>query len=227
MVKCIHCNKQYVNPNNFKKHYLICNILNSNTHKNETIDINNMSIIVRKLVKDNKEQQKKIKLLERKINMNKKINLMKYLNIHVKPSTSFYKCFNIIKIDKKLLNTIIKLKFVRGIVYILKRYIENIDEDELTLRGFYEKKYLIEYNGKEWIKLEMETLGNIILIIQRQFMNFRETLFDNDEETYLAMGNLVYGGFNRENSIKEIYDQLYNSIKIRARKFINNRYIIE
>ena len=80
---------------------------------------------------------------------------------------------------------------------------------------------------KEWIKLEMETLGNIILIIQRQFMNFRETLFDNDEETYLAMGNLVYGGFNRENSIKEIHDQLYNSIKIRARKFINNRYIIE
>ena len=97
MVKCIHCNKQYVNPNNFKKHYLICNILNSNTHKNETIDINNMSIIVRKLVKDNKEQQKKIKLLETKINTNKKINLMKYLNIHVKPSTSFYKCFNISK----------------------------------------------------------------------------------------------------------------------------------
>ena len=227
MVKCIHCNKQYVNPNNFKKHYLICNILHTNKHKNETIDIVNMSIIVRKLVKDNKEQQKKIKLLETKINTNKKINLMKYLNEHVKPSTSFYKCFNTINIDKKLLNTIIKLKFVRGIVYILKKYIENIDEDELSLRGFYEKKCLIEYNGKEWIKLEMETLGNIILIIQRQFMNFRETLFDNDEETYLSMGNLVYGGFNRENSIKEIYDQLYNSIKIRARKFINNRYIIE
>lgn len=227
MVKCIHCNKQYVNPNNFKKHYLICNILHTNKQKNETIDIINMSIIVKKLVKDNKEQQKKIKLLETKINSKKKINLMKYLNEHVNPSTSFYKCFNTIKIDKKLLNTVIKLKFVRGIVYILKKYIENIDEDELTLRAFYEKKYIIEYNGKKWQKLEIETLGNIILIIQRQFMNFRETLFDNDEETYLAMGNLVYGGFNRENSIKEIYDQLYNSIKIRARTFINNRYIIE
>ena len=126
-----------------------------------------------------------------------------------------------------MINSVIKLKFIRGMVYILKKYIESIEEEELTIRAFYEKKYLMKYNGKEWEKLKVEELGNIIFPIQRQFINFRESLYENDEEMYLSMGNIVYGGFNRENSIKEIYDQLYNSIKIRARIFINNRYIIE
>ena len=53
------------------KHYLICNILHNNNQNNETIDINNMSIIVRKISKRQQRTAKKIKLLETKIN-NKK-----------------------------------------------------------------------------------------------------------------------------------------------------------
>ena len=98
------------------------------------------------------------------------------------------------------------------------------------LKAFNERNYLIKYDGKVWSKMTIEDFDMVIFDIQRKLMNYREDIAekkgDFGSDDCLNIGKIIYGGMNRDNKIKSIYQSIYSRIKIKGRYFVNNQYKI-
>ena len=149
MSKCIHCNRVYKNANSFKKHYLICDMLHSNNDNDEDDEysLKNLTIIVKQLVKENKDKTKRIKYLESKFNNTKNINLIDYLNENIKDIISFNYFIESIELNIEEIKMILKNGFTNGIIKLLIKKISNYDDYEIPLKAFNERNYLIKYNN--------------------------------------------------------------------------------
>ena len=122
MSKCIHCKKVYKNATNFKKHFLICDMLH-NTNDDDELSLKNLTIIVKQLVKENKDKTKRIKYLESKLNNTKNINLIDYLNENIKDIISFNDFIQSIELNVEEIKMILKNGFTNGIIKLLvKKY---------------------------------------------------------------------------------------------------------
>jgi hypothetical protein len=237
MTTCIHCNKQYSNAKCFKKHFSICDVLNGGANDDELLNLKELTILVKKLVKDNHNKTKRIKILENKLLKPKEVNLIKYLNENIKNITSFNDFINSIKIDDNNINLLLNNGFVEGIINLIRSKIPNEFNEDIPIRSFYESPYnekLLIYDGNKWIELNQTQFDDVIFNIQRALINYRETwqmklgekIYNSESDKYLQLSAIILGGDNRENNILKCYKKLYHSIKIRARNFINNRYKI-
>jgi len=228
MLKCIHCQKIYKNATSFRKHYLICDILHNKDE--EQMSLKDLITIVKQLVKDNKDKIKRIKYLESKLNNTKNINLIEYLNENINNIKSFNDFVQCIKLNKEEIKLILNNGFTNGIIKLFMKHISNCDEYELPLKAFNERNYLIKYDGKVWSKMQIEDFHMFIFDIQRKLMNYRDTMAEEDgdfgSDESLKIGEIIYGGVNRDNKIKMIYQSIYSRIKIKGRYFVNNQYKI-
>jgi len=228
MSTCIHCKKIYKNATSFRKHYLICDALHNNN--DEEMSLKNLTTIVKQLVKDNKDKTKRIKYLESKLNNTKNINLIDYLNENISNIKSFNNFIQCIELNKEEIKLILNNGFTNGILKLFMKHISKYDEYDLPLKAFNERNYLIKYDGKIWSKMSIEDFHMFIFDIQRKLMNYRDTMaqeggdFGSDE--CLKIGEIIYGGVNRDNKIRMIYQSIYSRIKIKGRYFVNNQYKI-
>ena len=230
MSKCIHCKKVYKNATNFKKHFLICDMLHNTDDDDDELSLKNLTIIVKQLVKENKDKTKRIKYLESKLNNTKNINLIDYLNENIKDIISFNDFIQSIELNVEEIKMILKNGFTNGIIKLLVKKISNYDDYDLPLKAFNERNYLIKYDGKVWSKMTIEDFDMVIFDIQRKLMNYREDIAekkgDFGSDDCLNIGKIIYGGMNRDNKIKSIYQSIYSRIKIKGRYFVNNQYKI-
>jgi len=236
MTTCIHCNKQYSNAKCFRKHFAICDILHGGTN-DQILNLKELTVLVKKLVKDNNDKTKRIKVLENKLLKPKEINLLKYLNENINNLDSFEHFIGTIKITDESVENLIDLGFVDGIVELIKSKIPNTLNEDIPIRGFYEAPYnekILIYTGVDWVTLKKNKFDDMIFNIQRELINYRETwqsklgdkIYDSESDKYLQLSSIILGGEERDVNILKCYKKLYHSIKIRARNFINNRYKI-
>ena len=236
MTTFIHCNKQYSNAKCFRKHFAICDILHGGTN-DQILNLKELTVLVKKLVKDNNDKTKRIKVLENKLLKPKEINLLKYLNENINKLDSFEHFIETIKITDENIQNLIELGFVDGIVELIKSKIPNTLNEDIPIRGFYEAPYnekILIYTGTEWVTLKKNRLDDMIFNIQRELINYRETwqskigdkIYNSESDKYLQLSSIILGGEDRDINILKCYKKLYHSIKIRARNFINNRYKI-
>lgn len=236
MTTCIHCNKQYSNAKCFRKHFSICDILHGGTN-DQILNLKELTVLVKKLVKDNNDKTKRIKVLENKLLKPKEINLIKYLNENINNLDSFENFITTIKITDENVENLINLGFTDGIVELIKTKIPNTLNEDIPIRAFYEAPYhekILIYTGVEWVTLKRNTFDDMIFNIQRELINYRESwqsklgdkIYDSESDKYLQLSSIILGGEDRDVNITKCYKKLYHSIKIRARNFINNRYKI-
>jgi len=237
MTKCIYCDKQYTNASCFKKHFITCDILHSNINTEEILSIRDLTIVVRKLVKDNVDKTKRIKMLENTLNKTKNINLIEYLNNNIIRLDSFDNFISMIKFNSENIDLLLKLGFIEGMVHLITHTIQNVLNEDIPIRSFYENNYLIEYNGNKWVKLTQSKFDTTVFNIQRELITYRENsrnglrddIYDDNDDNddkYLKMNEIILGGVDRNKNIPIIYNLIYNKLKIRGKSFINSRYNI-
>ena len=104
--------------------------------------------------------------------------------------------------------------------------IEYLNENINNIKSFNSFVQCIELN-KEEIKLIINngfTNGIIKLFMKIISKCDEDGDFGSDE--CLKIGEIIYGGVNRDNKIKMIYQSIYSRIKIKGRYFVNNQYKI-
>ena len=102
-----------------------------NTNDDDELSLKNLTIIVKQLVKENKDKTKRIKYLESKLNNTKNINLIDYLNENIKDIISFNDFIQSIELNVDEIKMILKNGFTNGIIKLLVKKISNYDDYDL------------------------------------------------------------------------------------------------
>ena len=200
MVKCQHCGKNYAkNGKHYLYHLTTCKAVKSELKDEVIPSQREMWFIIKKLLKQNTEQQKKIEELERRVQKDiRKINMVEWLNTNHANNINLETWLKKINITIDDLHYIFNSDFIRGLELIISK---NISEGEIPFRAFSHKiKQLYIYDKSKWKKGSISDLKQIFGKIQLEILkvnrDFEKTLDDDkmygtNNQTYLKNNNKI------------------------------------
>lgn len=226
MVYTCSCGKKFQRINAFKRHRGICEILREKTHiqkkeLEESSDIpplDEMWLIIKTLVEENDKLKKEIKKMRANIGIqNKRIKVLDWLNINIKPKIDYENWLNTFDIVEKDLSNIFEMGFINGMINIL----ENINKENIKAYNQKPNKLYI-YRNSEWNILDLYDFKTLISKIQRKLLqhfikwsnNNQEIVFDHQSNEYANKTKEIMGGSKTFSAtIKPIHNKFYRSIK--------------
>ena len=226
MVHTCNCGKQFQRLNAFKRHRGICEILREKTdiqkkELEETSDIpplGEMWLIIKTLVEENDKLKKVLKKIKANVGIqNKRIKILDWLNVNIRPEIYYEEWFNTIKIKENDLTKIFEMGFMNGMVDI----IENINNEQIRAYNQKPNKLYI-YTNCEWKILELYNFKSLIFNIQKNLLHYfikwsndnQDIVFDHQSNEYSNKTKEIMGGSRTfSQTIKPLYNKLYRSIK--------------
>jgi hypothetical protein len=221
-IECNLCGKKYKRAGSLKRHINVCEII-SKSKKSKELDreerynapsIQEIYIIVQKLVKENEEQKQEIKKLKDYVKRKqKKIDIIKILNEkHI--GISLQEWLKSIEITGQELNILFDTNFETAMEIII---INKLHMKNGVIMAFNEKKNTLYVQKESWGELNMIDFKKIIINIQRglilSFSKWSETLSErekyNDNKCFLERQRKVLGGCNIEKTIQKLYKKIY------------------
>jgi hypothetical protein len=165
---CKYCGKNYVKKTNYDRHVIICELLNTSQTKT-TVDDNEEIPSQRKMYQMILEIGKKLNGLDEKmdelnkwvVKKKKKINVVEWLNNHMKPAIYFDILIEKIIMNKDDIQYLFQNTFADTMNHIFSRSIYNISESEYPIFAFIQKSntfYIYENEEVGWIELNREKL---------------------------------------------------------------------
>ena len=224
MVKCQHCGKKYAkNGKHYLYHLTTCKAVKCE-EKDEVIHSQReMRHIIKKLLKQNNDQQKKIEELERRVQKDiRKINMVEWLNTNQSNNINLETWLKKLIITMDDLLYIFNSDFMRGLELIISK---NIIKDEIPFRAFSHKtKQLYIYDKSKWKKGSISDLKQIFGKIQLEILKvnreYEKTLDDDkiygtNNQTYLINNNkiMIVDSKKKKQCEKFIEKILIDSIK--------------
>ena len=237
MVHNCSCGKTFQRLTAFKRHRGICEILREKTHiqkkeLEETSDIpplGDMWLIIKTLVEENDKLKKELKKIKANVGIqNKRIKVLDWLNVNIKPEIDYEEWLNKINIVEKDLSKIFEMGFINGMIDIL----ENINKEHIKAYNQKPNKLYIYTNG-EWKIIDLYDFKTLILKIQRSLVllfikwsNDNEKIVsDHQSNEYLNKSIAVMGGKKGFSAtIKPLYNKFYRSIKIDFKDELNRLF---
>ena len=216
MVKCKYCGKLYKKEAGHYLYHLSTCKKKDNNSKEVIPSQKEMWHIIKKLIKQNNLQQKKIEELENRVQKDvKKINMIEWLNANEKSSPNFEDWIKTnIQITIDDLKYIFQTDFGRGLIQILHN---NIFNKNIPFKAFSHKnKELYVYNKSTWKRVTnydiKKIFGKIQLEIIKCSSEYEKTL---DESKIYGMNNAEYLKNNEKIMITEpkLKDRYQNYIK--------------
>ena len=216
MVKCKYCGKPYKREAGHYLYHLSTCKKKDNNSKEVIPSQKEMWHIIKKLIKQNNLQQKKIEELENRVQKDvKKINMIEWLNANEKSSPNFEDWIKTnIHITIDDLKYIFQTDFGRGLIQILHN---NIFNKNIPFKAFSHKnKELYVYNKSTWKRVTnydiKKIFGKIQLEIIKCSSEYEKTL---DESNIYGMNNAEYLKNNEKIMITEpkLKDRYQNYIK--------------
>lgn len=227
MVHTCSCGKTFQRLNAFKRHRGICEILREKTdiqkkELEETSDIpplGEMWLIIKTLVEENDKLKKELKKIKASVGIqNKRIKVLDWLNVNIKPEMDYEEWFNTIKIKENDLTKIFEMGFMNGMVDI----IENINNEQIRAYNQKPNKLYI-YINCEWKILELYDFKSLIFNIQKNLLHHfikwsndnQDIVFDHQSDSNMNKTKEIMGGSRTfSQTIKPLYNKLYRSLKI-------------
>jgi len=224
MHKCRFCGKIYKRVKAYNNHILLCQMPIEDMTREIIPSQREMWHLIKKLIKQNNNQQKKIETLERVVNRDvKKINMVDWLNNNIKLSTNLDKW-----LEEELIVTIedmfyiFKTDYTRGVHRILSN---SIQKDTAPFKAFSHKsKQLYIYNQEKWDKASTDNITKIFHIIQCKIIrenckwekDLPESIKFNPTLAYLTNNQklLVTSPKPKERCFKYIQNTIIDLIKI-------------
>lgn len=234
MVHNCSCGKTFQRLTAFKRHRGICEILREKTHiqkkeLEETSDIptiGEMWLIIKTLVEENDKLKKELKKIKANIGIqNKRIKVLDWLNVNIKPEIYYEEWLNKINIVEKDLYKIFEMGFINGMIDIL----ENINTQQIRAYNQKPNKLYI-YINCEWKVIDLYDFKTLISNIQRNLLQHfikwsndnPKIVFDHQCDEYANKTKEIMGGSKTFSAtIKPLYNKFYRSIKIDFKDELN------
>ncbi len=168
---CKYCGKSYLKKNNLDKHIVICELLNESKKKG-IVDEDEEIPSQRKMYQMLLELAYKFNQMEEKVNelhkfvikKKKKINVIEWLNGHIRPEIQYDNLIEKIIIHKEDVDCLFQYSFIETINHIFSRNIYNNNDDNINtypIIAFVQKSnlfYIYENEDAGWVELNREKL---------------------------------------------------------------------
>jgi len=234
---CIHCGKSYKKRVNLDKHNIICELLHRNSSSSNSLTIEEDEPLPsqKKMFQMLIELGEKYNNLEKKfeemnkwvVKKKKKLNVLDWLNEHIKPNMVFDNLIDKFVINNNSdINYIIENSIYDIINMLFSRTIYNFCENESPIIAFVQKSCIFYiYDSQHiWIELSRENLykflSKIHSKINKAFYEWKKTkaneIRQNDCFSITCdktMVKLMSVEFKNENTLSRIKSIMYSIIK--------------
>jgi len=232
--KCPHCYKEYKTASRFHKHFAICHALKTAGDGDEVLSLKQLTVITRKLIKENESLKKKVQLLENRGVCKKKVNIIEWINKHLKDLKHFKNWVEKIEVNKSDLNYTLNTGFIEGVIrIILNSFNDNLDRDNIPIRCFNEIRGIYVYDEKCWRLIEDKEMKKIIALVQRKLLceyknvedKMGDKIYDSSRnDKYLNDMKILLGDGKFQQNTEKIKNKIYSSIKLSGTRFVTQRF---
>jgi uncharacterized protein YeeX (DUF496 family) len=186
---CIHCGKSYKTRINLNKHLVICELLQKSKKKsNIVIEEDEPIPSQRKMFEMLIELGQKYSRLEEKVEelnkwvvkKKKKINILEWLNVNIKPNINFENIIDKIVVNQQDIKNLLEKSFYDVLNEIFSRTIYNFSETENPIFAFLQKQnvFYIYDSNETWIELSRERLikflNKVYMKIFKEFYEWKK-----------------------------------------------------
>lgn len=238
--ECAYCKKNYISKKAYEKHTLKCQSLNSLDDDFEVIpSLNNIYKLVKCLVKENNSLKKRVNNLENILRKNKKnkVHILDWLNskgncIFGEEYIDYLNLFeNFSELSKKFWTnndyTISKLNNYNT-NDIIKLIIEDLVNHYNFIISFKNINKIYCFQNNKWTLLDIDNFYKLFQKIQKKlicdFFDYQKTnTLDSIKFNYLS--SKIYGNFDKEKNLREVYNKISNNISKELEKEINVKII--
>jgi uncharacterized protein YeeX (DUF496 family) len=243
---CIYCGKNYIKSVNLNKHIAICELLQKSKKRatiNNEEDDDEPLPSQRKLFNMLIELGQKYLKLEEKIEeMNKhivkntkKINIVEWLNINIKPSSTFEHIIDKISVIESDIELLLTNSFYDVLNEIILRMNRNFNEEDYPMLAFEEKPniFYVYTSDNVWSELEYNSL---IKFLSKIHIKIFKTLNDwkklkanaiKSSDTFSiscdkAIVKIMSIDFKKENTVSRVKNIIYTIIKKDMKTYIES-----
>ena len=181
---CVNCGKSYLKESSFNKHIRLCNLLQYSRKKSQIIieeddpmpsQRNMFGMLIELGEKYLKLEEKFEELNKWVVKKKKKINVLEWLNVNIKPNTNFDSIIDRIIINEQDIMNLLDHTFNDVLKEIFSRSIYNFNENESPIFGFVQNKNVFYIYDKDniWIK----STEKIIKFLEKLHMKIFEKFY--------------------------------------------------
>jgi len=230
---CSYCGKEFTKKTSYKKHIIVCEILQDISKREKSILTEESTNIptnleLYKVILELCSKQEKLENQIKKLqNTQKKINVIDWLNKNIVPEISYYEWIKHINIDNFVIDFLFEKSITDTLSFIINKHLySSISLNPLF--GFIQKTNLLykyENHEMKWVKLTQEDfiylLKNIEKILFKSMCTWQKEnicLLQKDEylETKFnnAMIKITSAIYDSESLVlTKVRTNLYNKIK--------------
>ncbi len=232
---CSYCTKKYMRKSDFDRHTLMCK--ENFNYKMKCDDIDDLELpsqkqmykIIRELVFKCNHMEEKMNEMQKWVKKNKKkINIVEWLNLNVKPTYGFEDFIKKFDINQKHIEYFIENSFMNTMSFIFQDNFKSNTDIPIysfvqNINTFYICKHIDE-DKYEWVLMSREEfvkfLNNIhynLTMDIREWKNKNMHNFEKDEKYYdiynKTLLKLMNVSFKDENTVAKMRTLLYNHLK--------------
>ena len=182
---CIYCGKSYIKKQNLNKHLIICDLLNNKRKRSQIFSEDEdddeeipsrkkmFEILIELGQKYSKLEEKVEELHKWVVKKKKKINVVEWLNMNIKPNINFDNIIDKIIINEQDIMNLLDNSFYDILNEVFSRNIYNFNEIENPIIAFTEKKNAFYIYDKDniWIELSKEKISKFLNKVHTKILN--------------------------------------------------------
>jgi len=231
---CIICGKRYKRLGNLKRHRLICELLNRSTDCQE-VELEELTdrpsigemwrIIKMQAVQLEQLKKEVVSLKQSRLRVQRKINVLEWLNQQVKPKLSYSKWIETFSLTADHLHMIFDRGFIKGLINILQSVFLIGDGNTRTLYAFQHKKDILYYfDGNKWLVMQFRTFKELINALYSKLMVYFNIWYEQHQNKIAALDSsakwqvsirkFMGDNKNRNESIQCIKKGFYKKLKV-------------
>jgi hypothetical protein len=230
---CSYCGKEFTKKTSYKKHIIVCEILQDISKRDKKINAEETTNIptnleLYKIILELSSKQEKLENQIKKLQTNqKKMDVIDWLNKNITPEKSYYEWIEQINIDNYVIDFLFEKSLADTLSFVINKHLySSISLNPLF--GFKQKtNMLYKYNNHEikWTKLNQEDFIFLLKNIEKILFNSmclwqKENIVLLQNDNYLeikfnnAMIKLTSACYDSESSLlSKVRTNLYNKIK--------------
>lgn len=242
---CNCCNKKYTKKSSYQNHAVLCEFLHSSKREKsiddeESSDLpsyRNLVKLVGMLAVKNSKLEEKVETLQKYAEKSKrKINIIEWLNVNVKPTLTFAQFLESIVLSESHINCLNEHNMIKTLTTIFEEYF--IKENCLPVYAFNEKVntfYSFNHETNSWSEMEKDAVVSLLYyvdrLVQREItkwsQKYHEKIKYNDKwaQTFAKLvGKANALSYRDDATLSRLKGILFNQIKCEVKRYVEYEF---
>ena len=242
---CNCCNKKYTKKSSYQNHAVLCEFLHSSKREKsiddeESSDLpsyRNLVKLVGMLAVKNSKLEEKVESLQKYAEKSKrKINIIEWLNVNVKPTLTFAQFLESIVLSESHVNCLNEHNMIKTLTTIFEEYF--IKENCLPVYAFKEKVntfYSFNHETNSWSEMEKDAVISMLYyvdrLVQREItkwsQKYHEKIKYNDKwaQTFAKLvGKANALSYRDDATLSRLKGILFNQLKCEVKRYVEYEF---